>query len=65
MRWASYSIAIIYFALGDKDQGFHWLEKAYELHSMGLLRIKIDFRFKDVRQDPRFLAFMKKMGFEE
>ena len=64
-RWSSYSIAIIYFALGDKDQGFHWLEKAYELHSMGLLRIKIDFRFQDVRQDPRFLAFLKKMGFEE
>ena len=64
-RWASYNIAIIYFALGDKEQGFYWLEKAYELHSMGLLRAKIDFRFKDVHQDPRYVALLKKMGFQE
>ncbi|MFQ5652501.1 MAG: protein kinase [bacterium] len=60
-----YNIAAIYLALGDKEQAFQWLEKAYELHSMGLLTIKIDRRFRDVRQAPRYLGLLKRMGLEK
>jgi serine/threonine protein kinase/Tfp pilus assembly protein PilF len=60
----SYNLAIVCFDLGDIDQGFNWLEKAYEEHESGFYYIKIDPDFDRVRTDPRFKALLKKMGLE-
>lgn len=56
------SIACAYAALGDKDKAFEWLETAYREHSGYLISVSSDFGFEDLHSDPRFLAFMKKMG---
>jgi adenylate cyclase len=56
------SIAVIYSALGDKDQAFAWLEKAYQVHDGILVRLKVDPRFDSLRSDPRFADLVRRVG---
>jgi serine/threonine-protein kinase len=58
-------LALIHFALGKNDQGFEWLEKAYDDHDLSLHGIKVEPAFDSVRSDPRFKALLKKMGLEK
>jgi TolB-like protein/Tfp pilus assembly protein PilF len=59
-----YSLSWIYFALGDVEQGFQWLEKAYNERDSWLCEIKVEPVFDKVRQDPRFTALLKKIGLD-
>jgi TolB-like protein/Flp pilus assembly protein TadD len=54
--------ALIYAALGDKDQAFAWLEKAVEEHDLSVARLKVDHRFDPLRSDPRFAELVKRVG---
>ena len=38
----TYEIAIVHAGLGEKDQAFEWLEKAYEVRDQGLVFLKVD-----------------------
>jgi len=49
-----YTIAAIYAGLGDKDQTFKWLEKAFEQGDIWLMNLKVDPVFKSLRSDPRY-----------
>jgi adenylate cyclase len=60
---SSFQIAAIYAGLGEKDQAFAWLEKAYEERSDGLVNLKAEPRFDTLRDDPRFKALLAKMNF--
>jgi serine/threonine protein kinase/Tfp pilus assembly protein PilF len=55
-------IAANYAAIGDKDQAFAWLDKAYAEKSDLLAWIKIIVPFDSIRSDPRYPALLKKMG---
>jgi predicted Zn-dependent protease len=55
-------IALIHVGLGDKNQAFDWLQKAYDDRSAGLLYLKVDPAFDGVRPDPRFLDLIRKVG---
>jgi TolB-like protein/Tfp pilus assembly protein PilF len=57
-----YNMALLHFALGDKDSGFEWLEKGFQEHDGWLTGIKVDYLLEDVRDDPRFRALLKKMN---
>ena len=57
--------ALMYFALGENDQGFEWLEKAYEERNPSLCQLKIEPEFDRVRSDPRFIKLLKKVGLEK
>jgi TolB-like protein/Tfp pilus assembly protein PilF len=57
-------VALIYFALGENDAGFEWLEKAYEERCYGMSRLEVDPGLDSVRSDPRFKALLKKMNFD-
>ncbi len=59
---APYFMALLHFALGDKDSGFEWLEKGFQEHDGWLMEIKVDYLLEDVRDDPRFRALLKKMN---
>ncbi len=59
-----YGLALLSFALGEKELGFQWLEKAYEERDVWTAYIKIDFLLDSVRTDPRFKAILKKMNLE-
>jgi len=59
------SWGILYFALGEIDQGFEWLEKAYEEHDQWLLWQIRDPVCDSVRSDPRFKALLTKLSLEK
>jgi hypothetical protein len=50
--------------LGDKDQAFVWLEKAYETRFIILPSLSVSPVFAPLRQDPRFAALLKKMNLD-
>lgn len=60
----SYQIAVTYAGLGEDDQCFEWLEKAYEQRHDFLLDISVDPRLENLHSDPRFYALLERMGFE-
>jgi hypothetical protein len=56
-------IALIYVGLGDEDQAFAWLAKAYAERSVWMPWLKVDPEFDDLRSDPRFVSLMQRIGF--
>jgi len=56
------SSAIVYLGLGDKDNAFDWLEKAYAVRSPDITTLKVDPIFKSVRSDPRFTDLLGRIG---
>ena len=58
-------IAIIHAALGDFEEAFHWLNKAYEQRSGTMIYLKCGSGnwFSDVSSDPRYTELLKKIGF--
>ena len=61
---SSAKLAVIYLALGENNQGFRLLERAYEERDYLLSQIKVSPSFDSVRSDPRFKALLKKMNLE-
>ena len=57
-----YYIAIIHVGLGDAEQTFVWLNKAYEERSIGLLWLKVEPKFDRLRLDPRFTDLVRHIG---
>ena len=55
--------SLIYIGLGDKDQAFVWLEKAYAERGPYMVNLKTDPRLDSLRSDPRFADLMKRVGF--
>jgi len=60
-----YSIGIIYAGLGEKDEAFDWLEKAYADRSPWLVWLKVDPMLKSLRSDPRFTAVLRRVNFPQ
>lgn len=54
--------ASLYFALGQSDEGFEWLDKACQDRCMELLCVNVDPRFDRPRQDQRFAPVARKLG---
>ncbi len=55
------SLAVIYMALGDRDQAFDWLQKAYDDRSGWLLYLKVDPWADSVRNDARFTDLVRRV----
>jgi TolB-like protein/Flp pilus assembly protein TadD len=58
------NVAVLCFALGEKDEGFIWLEKAYQDHDVRLSRMKVDPEWDSMRSDPRFVAILKRIDLQ-
>jgi TolB-like protein/DNA-binding winged helix-turn-helix (wHTH) protein/tetratricopeptide (TPR) repeat protein len=60
------SIGILYGALGELDEAFAWLDKAYQERDPELTYLKVPGRrFAPLRQDPRFQQLVHRMGLPE
>jgi TolB-like protein/Tfp pilus assembly protein PilF len=57
-------IAEVYAVRGEKDRAFEWLERAYGERDGGLTEIKSSPHLHSLHEDPRWRAFLKRMGFE-
>jgi tetratricopeptide (TPR) repeat protein len=60
--FSPYDVAVVYTALGEKDQAFEWLQQAYEERSGALTHLKVDPRFDSLRLDPRFQDLLRRVG---
>jgi TolB-like protein/Flp pilus assembly protein TadD/predicted Ser/Thr protein kinase len=56
------ALAIVSGALGEKDEAFAWLEKAYEVRDPTLTYLKVGPKFTPLRSDPRFQDLLRRMG---
>jgi tetratricopeptide (TPR) repeat protein len=56
------SVAYAYASVGEWDEAFRWLEKAFEERSPYLGGIAADFSLEPLHGDPRFEEFLKKMN---
>jgi len=56
------SIALIYGELGDNNQTFAWLDRAYAEKSDLVSYVKTAWELDKMHSDPRYAALLKKMG---
>jgi TolB-like protein/DNA-binding winged helix-turn-helix (wHTH) protein/Flp pilus assembly protein TadD len=56
------SVGILHGALGESNEAFAWLEKAYDERDPQLTYIKTGRRFEPLRKDPRFERLVHRVG---
>jgi serine/threonine-protein kinase len=56
------AFATIYAALGDKPNALQWLEKGFDEHDFSLAELRSSAEFATLRNEPRFLGLITKVG---
>jgi len=56
------NIAAIYEGLGEKDQAFASLAKAYAERDSNISNLKMDPEFDSLHSDPRFTDLLRRVG---
>ncbi len=56
-------IAAVYFAAGDTDNGFAMLDQAVSVRAREVIFIQVSQMLAGYRQDPRYAALIRKIGF--
>lgn len=59
----SWNLAYSYARLGQNDEAFRYLEIAYEERDPGLLQIRVDPDFDNLRADARYHRLVQRIGF--
>src|SRR5882724_5179789 len=59
---AAYQIAEVYAYQNDKDRAFEWLERGRRQRDAGLPGLRADTLLPNLHGDPRWDAFLRKMG---
>jgi len=59
----AYGMALVYTGLGDNEQAFAWLDKAFAERSHWLMWLRLDPRWKNLRSDPRFARLVERMKY--
>jgi serine/threonine-protein kinase len=57
-----FDIATIYAGLGQTDEAFAWLEKAFEARYGWLIWLNVEPRWDALRPDPRFADLVRRIG---
>ena len=60
-----YQVAAICAALGEKDEAFRSLERAYAARSGSMPWLAVDPFWYEVRSDPRFAELLRRMGMRQ
>jgi TolB-like protein/Flp pilus assembly protein TadD len=58
-----YNLGRVYGSLGDNQQAFAWLEKAYDERHPDLIELATEPSFDSLRSDPRFRQLLARAGF--
>jgi len=56
-----YHFAMIHAGLGERDEAFRWLEKAYDVREGRLTILRFAPEFSALRSDPRFTKLLQRM----
>ncbi len=57
-------IAMIYNGLGETDKALDWLEKGYEQRDPKMAFLKVEPKWNNLRNKPRFIELIRRMKFE-
>jgi tetratricopeptide (TPR) repeat protein len=55
-------IAQVHVGLGQRDEAFAWLERAYAEHSFQFIFLRVDPTWDAIREDPRFSDLVRRVG---
>lgn len=55
-------VALVHIGLGNNEQAIDWLEKAYEARNSHMLYLRQAAQFGPLRDDPRFVSLLQRMG---
>jgi serine/threonine-protein kinase len=58
-----FEIGLIYIGLGQSEEAFQWLNRAYKERSDLVVYLRVDPRLDPVRSDPRFQEMVRRMNF--
>jgi tetratricopeptide (TPR) repeat protein len=58
----AYQIAEVYAFRNQSDKAFEWLDRAYAQRDSGLTATKVDPLLRSLHNDPRYIAFLKKLN---
>jgi tetratricopeptide (TPR) repeat protein len=59
------NMALVHVALGEADEAFEWLERAYAVRAFMLVNLRKDPHFAPLRSDPRFEELWRRTGLPE
>ena len=62
---AAHEVALVYAVRAEADLAFAWLERAYVQRDPGLSGMKTQPLFRSLHADPRWSAFLRKMGLND
>jgi TolB-like protein/DNA-binding winged helix-turn-helix (wHTH) protein/Flp pilus assembly protein TadD len=60
-----YHIAFVYNGLGRHDEALAWLERAYAQRNTGMVFLKVEPRWNNLRSNPRFQDLLRRVGLSE
>ena len=55
-------LAVVHIGLGEKDQAFTWIEKAYQVRSGNMSYLSWDIFYDSLRADPRYVDLLRRIG---
>jgi tetratricopeptide (TPR) repeat protein len=61
----AWDVAEVHAARGEVDAAFRWLERAYAQRDGGLSSVKSSPLLRSLHDEPRWAAFLNKMGFDD
>ena len=59
---APFELASVYFALGQSDEGFDWLTRAFQDRCFELISLRVDPRWQSLKDHPRFHQLLLALG---
>jgi hypothetical protein len=59
---AIYQVAQVYAVRHEVDKAFEWLQIAFENHDGSMPGLLVDPLLGDLRDEPRYMAMLKKVG---
>lgn len=59
----AYGVALVHAGMHQKAEAFDWLEKAFAERSHWLVWLRLDPRWKNLRDDPRFTEMVARMRY--
>jgi serine/threonine protein kinase/Flp pilus assembly protein TadD len=60
-----YALAGPLALLGERDQAFAQLERAFETHDRAMVWMRVNPRFDPLRKDPRYVSLLRRMRYPE
>ena len=57
-----YEVALVYNGLGRRDEAIAWLERGYNQRDPAMVFLKVEPKWKNLHDDPRFVDLLRRVG---